>query len=71
MVRRNNGASGIDATTVAHVEEYGVSRLLDELADDLEAGRWRPLPARRAIIPEPCSGERRPLVIPTDAGPDR
>jgi hypothetical protein len=39
-VRRNNGAPGIDATTLADVEEYGVDWLLDELAEDLRNGRW-------------------------------
>jgi hypothetical protein len=34
-VRRNNGAPGIDKTTLADVEEYGVSRLLGELASEL------------------------------------
>src|SRR6266540_1164038 len=42
-VRRNNGAPGIDKTTLEAVEEYGVARLLDELVDDLKGGRWRPL----------------------------
>jgi hypothetical protein len=65
MVRRNNGAPGIDATTLVDVEEYGVSRLLDELADDLKGGRWRPLPARRVFIPKPGSTDTRPLSIPT------
>jgi RNA-directed DNA polymerase len=37
-VRANNGAPGIDATTLAQVEEYGVARLLDEVADDLRSG---------------------------------
>jgi len=64
-VRANNGAPGIDRTTLADVEEYGVVRLLDELAGDLKAGRWRPLPARRVLIPKPGSIERRPLSIPT------
>ena len=32
QVRRNSGAAGIDRTTISDVEEYGVSRLLDELA---------------------------------------
>ena len=32
MVRSNNGAPGIDRTTLADVEEYGVARLLGELA---------------------------------------
>jgi RNA-directed DNA polymerase len=44
-VRRNNGAPGIDKTTLADVEEYGVSRLLDEVAADLKEKRWRPSPA--------------------------
>src|SRR5580693_4788989 len=46
LVRANRGAAGVDRQTIADVEEYGVSRLLDELAADLKAGRWRPLPAR-------------------------
>jgi hypothetical protein len=64
-VRRNGGASGIDRTTIADVEEYGVARLLDELAVDLQAERYRPLPARRVWIPKPGSSERRPLSIPS------
>jgi hypothetical protein len=44
-VRRNNGAPGIDKTTLAEVEEYGIERLLGELAEDLKSGRWRPLPS--------------------------
>ena len=31
-MRRNSGAPGIDKTTLADVEEYGVTRLLGELA---------------------------------------
>lgn len=38
-VRRNNGAAGIDKTTLAQVEEYGVARLLDEVAVELQQGR--------------------------------
>jgi RNA-directed DNA polymerase len=64
-VRRNNGAPGIDKTTLAEVEEYGVTRLLGELADELREGAWRPLPARRVLIPEPGSSEKRPLAIAT------
>jgi group II intron reverse transcriptase/maturase len=62
-VRRNNGAPGIDKTTLADVEEYGVTRLLGELADELRAGTWRPLPARKVLIPKTGSAERRPLAI--------
>ncbi len=65
MVRRNDGAPGVDRTTLADVEQYGVSRLLDELATDLRDGRYRPLPARRVFIPKPAApGEFRPLSIP-------
>ena len=38
-------------------------RLLGELADELRAGTWRPLPARKVLIPKPGSAERRPLAI--------
>jgi RNA-directed DNA polymerase len=65
-VRRNAGAAGIDRTTLADVEEYGAARLLDELADDLREGSYRPLAARRVFIPKPGTRERRPLSIPTD-----
>ena len=63
-VRANHGAAGIDQTTIADVEQYGVSRLLDELAADLGDGRWRPLPARRVFIPKPGREELRQLSIP-------
>ena len=51
-VRRNNGAPGIDKITLAAVEEYGIDRLLGELASELREGRYRPLPARRVLYPE-------------------
>ena len=64
LVRANHGAAGIDKQTIADVEEYGVSKLLDQLAADLTEGRWRPLPARRVFIPKPGRNELRPLSIP-------
>jgi RNA-directed DNA polymerase len=64
LVRANRGAAGIDKRTIADVEQYGVDRLLDELATDLKKGSWRALPARRVFIPKPGRGERRPLSIP-------
>src|SRR3954451_3466982 len=64
LVRANRGAAGIDRETIADVERYGVSRLLDELAADLKDGSFRPWPARRVFIPKPGSIERRPLSIP-------
>ena len=65
QVRANRGAAGIDRITLAAVEQYGVVRLLDELAVDLKAATYRLLPARRVFIPKPGRLERRPLSIPT------
>jgi group II intron reverse transcriptase/maturase len=64
-VRRNNGAPGIDKTTLAQVEEYGIDRLLDEVAGELKDGRYRPMPTRRVMIPKPGTAEQRPLSIPS------
>lgn len=64
QVQRNGGAPGIDQTSIADVEDYGVIRLLDELEAELATGSYRPLPARRVYIPKPGQRERRPLSIP-------
>jgi RNA-directed DNA polymerase len=63
-VRRNRGSAGIDRQTLEEVEAYGVARLLDEVAVELRAGRYRPQPVRRVEIPKP-DGRMRPLGIPT------
>ena len=62
-VRANRGAAGVDRLALAAVEDYGVARLLDELAADLRAGIYRPAPVRRVEIPKP-DGRVRPLGIP-------
>ena len=49
---------------MADIEQYGVSRLLEELAGELRAGEFRPSPARRVMIPKPGTAEQRPLSIP-------
>ena len=64
-VRANRGAAGIDRETIADVQQYGVSRLLDELAADLRDGKYRPLAARRVFISKPGSITRKSL---TNAG---
>jgi group II intron reverse transcriptase/maturase len=64
-VRANNGAPGIDRTTLDWIEkEYGIDRLLDDLAGELREGSYRPLPARRVYIPKPGTTSLRPLSIP-------
>ncbi|HYO46613.1 MAG TPA: reverse transcriptase domain-containing protein [Gemmatimonadota bacterium] len=63
-MRKNRGAAGVDAVTLAEVEEYGVERLLGELQRALRQGRYRPAPVRRVAIPKPDGGVR-PLGIPT------
>ncbi len=63
-VRANRGAAGVDRMTLAVVEEYGVERMLSELASDLRAGAYCPSPVRRVEIPKP-DGRKRPLGIPT------
>jgi group II intron reverse transcriptase/maturase len=65
LVRANRGAAGIDKQSIADVEQYGIAKLLDELAADLKDGSYRPLPARRVFIPKPGRpDEQRPLSIP-------
>ncbi len=64
-MRANRGAPGIDRQTIADVEEYGITKLLDGLAADLKDGSYRTLPARRVFIPKPGRPEeQRPLSIP-------
>lgn len=64
-VRANNGAPGIDKTTLDQIEqEYGIDRLLGELAVELRDGTYRPMPTRRVWIPKPGTSEQRPLSIP-------
>jgi Retron-type reverse transcriptase len=63
-VRANRGAAGVDRETLADVEAYGTERMLQDLSDALQAGRYHPSPVRRRGIPKPDGGVR-PLGIPT------
>ena len=65
QVRGDKGAAGIDGETLEAIEAYGVERMLTELRELLEAGRYRPQAVRRVYIPKPGRPkERRPLGIP-------
>src|SRR2546430_17408518 len=64
QVRRNRGAAGVDGETLKAVMAYGVERMLTELREMLLAGRYRPNPSKRVLIPKPGRpGEERPLSI--------
>jgi len=64
LVKWNRGAAGVDAQTLADVEQSGVDRFLEEIGDRLRAGEYRPQAVRRRYIPKP-DGRKRPLGIPT------
>ncbi len=64
LVRANKGAAGVDAQTIAEIEQYGVERFLEELATALRDGRYRPAVVLRRYIPK-GDGRKRPLGIPT------
>lgn len=63
-VAANKGGSGVDHVTI---EDFtaGLTRNLDKLHGQLQAGSYRPQAIKRVNIPKPGSRETRPLGIPT------
>ena len=65
-VKRNKGAAGVDAETIASIRALGEESFVNDLSKTLRAGRYRPQAVRRHWIPK-ASGGRRPLGIPSVA----
>jgi RNA-directed DNA polymerase len=63
-VARNSGSAGVDRQSVQAFGARAEANLA-EIAQELRAGTYRPLPVRRVWIPKPGRAERRPLGIPT------
>jgi RNA-directed DNA polymerase len=63
-VKQNRGSAGLDAQTIAEVEQYGAERFLEELGGVLRAGEYWPSATLRRYIPK-ADGKQRPLGIPT------
>ncbi len=63
-MRRNRGAAGQDALTIADVERNGIESFLEAIGAQLRAGKYRAAAVLRRYIPK-SDGSERPLGIPT------
>src|SRR6266403_2080453 len=62
--KANGGAAGVDNQTFEDIEQHGLERWLDELAQELKSRTYQPQPVRWVYIPL-SDGKQRPLGILT------
>jgi retron-type reverse transcriptase len=65
QVRRNHGAAGVDAQTIAAIEQAGVERFLEAIQAELRENEYQPQAVLRRYIPKADGKQQRPLGIPT------
>ena len=58
-VQRNKGTAGIDDQTLKDIENYGVTKFLDEIHVELKEKKYRPTAVKRCIYLKPMGRKDR------------